>query len=108
MGLAELLTAKEQRELIRYVQLAAIQYGAYDSGGFLVELEREAVVLCHGAALIGDPDGKKAPSVSYAMGQLMLKARDACFEDYEAIAKNAYRLHTTGERPERWTVYDGQ
>ena len=108
MGLREALTEKEREDLIGYVRLAAIQQRTRDAGDFLVELEREAIVLCHGAPLIGDPEGKQSPDKAFAMGQLILRARDASFEEWIAIAKNAHRLHTTGERPERWTVYDGQ
>lgn len=108
MGLREALTEKERKDLIGYVRLAAIQQRSRDALDFLVELEREAIVLCHGAPLIGDPDGKQSPEIAYSMGQLILRARDESFEEFEAIAKNAYRLHTTGEKPERWTVYDGQ
>ena len=108
MGLAELLTEQERKDLIRYVRLAAVKQHAGDAGDFLVELEREAIVLCHGAPLIGDPDGEGPPEKAFAMGQLMLRARDGGWEEWIAIAQNAHRLHTAGIKPERWTVYDGK
>lgn len=105
MTLGELLTEKERKDLIGYVRLAAISMPCQTADLLLVELEREAIVLCNGAAMIGDPDGKHPSEVSWSMGQLILKARDGNWEEWLAVVSNAHRAHTTGELPTRWTVY---
>jgi len=106
MTLGETLSKRDQEELIRYVRICAVVQHPKDSPQyFIINLEREAICLCNGAAMVDDPDAKKPADAGIYMGQLMLRARDADPEAWEAIARNALRLFQTGQRPARWTVH---
>jgi len=106
MTLGETLSKRDQEALIRYVRICAVVQHPRDSPReFMINLEREAICLCNGAAMVDDPDAKKPEAAGIYMGQLMLRARDADPEAWEAIARNALRLFQTGERPSRWTVH---
>ena len=108
MSLAEMLSKKDQEDLIRYMRLLAANFHyapGLSPSDFVVQVEREAIVLMNGAPLIDDPDGNKPAAASAHMGGLILRARDASLDEWSAIAKNALRLYCTGERPERWTVH---
>lgn len=101
--LLDLISEKEAQAMVKYtIQLE--ERGLWeDSLDLLCALESEGAFLINGAPQIHDPEARRPPSESEAMGETITACLAIDSDALEAICANVIRYVREGEVPTRWT-----